>query len=200
MEEFFTGNPYATISFYKKAIPLSLFFGTITTTPALFCISQSWNSVNTCDFVLRIYHLVRIFLFLVHVCIRIKIWKTLNHVQQGGERNEVVRRLRFMLQTRLWRINNYLNNMVSVLFLFITIFSFFWRTSSCAESNSGLYELGLFNIVMSILSISMSYKWIRQFILEDNYEAAIRQCGTTQENIESNSRSKEVFLIYTLLV
>ena len=71
---------------------MTIITGTTLIVPTVSCIYATWESSHTSDVRLRLWSILRVFIFLAQIPIRYRIWGMLKDAQEGRFSFEISRR------------------------------------------------------------------------------------------------------------
>lgn len=158
MDDLFRLHPQRMLNFFRRSIALGGFTGTCLAVPGiclLFLAGKETDpsKVSACDIVLIMFHVVRVFLYLIQVPMRIRLFCYLSFREARPRRRAVVDRLTGMVQSHMWRINHKASICLQTLYFMAMIFLIGWPSCRAEEAAGLAYRWWLYALLVANLCV-----------------------------------------------
>jgi len=163
MEVLFWHHPHESIRVFRDMYAMSFGWGVCIVVPTIFYLSETWAMTGYCYDSLRLYHFIRLLVFILQAPLRFQMLMKLREAGRLGHRELTVAKLMELCRSRLWDIIQTTAYFVHGLFVTATVFVFYSR-AECTREAPILYYLCVLNLAVFIFNMGVSYRWLTRIL------------------------------------
>ena len=139
-----------------------------TSLPILYELQSSWHSEETCDVVLRTYHIIRLSMLLFQLPLRTYMYVKLGQATTPRIRWVSVQKLVDLSQSVPWWLNQIAGVAMYVLFAAALLFAIF--SPQCRSTEGGnLYHLLLLNLFLFAVQTLLTFHRLHTLIAQEGH-------------------------------